>query len=167
MAGLAQDSKEILKYFVFSLLLFYSVTLFFIKRAYEIISLSIACPLEIMPTLLSTIFLLPPILSLILLRRPGAGRIYFHLAVNITIILVYNLPSPVIIVDVKPLEDSIFCEWFRFNPIYYLYGKLATVLSTGLGLMAGAAAVRNYEGLVKYLYYATVVLWTIIVVVLV
>jgi len=164
MAGLAQDSKEILKYFVFSLLLFYSVTLFFIKRAYEIISLSIARPLEIMPTLLSTIFLLPPILSLILLRRPGAGRIYFHLAVNISIILVYNLPSSVIILDV---EDSFFCEWFRFNPIYYLYGKLATVLSTGLGLMAGAAAVRNYEGLVKYLYYATVVLWTVIVVVIV
>jgi hypothetical protein len=32
MAGLAQDSKEILKYFVFSLLLFYSVTLVFIKK---------------------------------------------------------------------------------------------------------------------------------------
>jgi len=165
MAGLAQDSKEILKYFVFSLLLFYSVTLFFIKRAYEIISLSIACPFEIMPTLLSTIFLLPPILSLILLRRPGAGRIYFHLAVNISIILVYNLPSSVFIPLVEPLEGSIFCQWF--NPIYYLYGKLATVLSTGLGLMAGAAAVRNYEGLVKYLYYATVVLWTVIVVVIV
>jgi hypothetical protein len=162
MAGLAQDSKEILKHFVFSLLLFYSVTLFFIKRAYEIISSSIVCPLEIMPTLLSTIFLLPPILSLILLRRPGAGRIYFHLAVNISIILVYNLPSSVIILDVG---DSFFCQWF--NPIYYLYGKLATVLSTGLGLMAGAAAVRNYEGLVKYLYYATVVLWTVIVVVIV
>jgi hypothetical protein len=162
MAGLAQDSKEILKYFVFSLLLFYSVTLFFIKRAYEIISLSIVCPLEIVPTLLSTIFLLPPILSLILLRRPGAGRIYFHLAVNISIILVYNLPSPDIILHV---EDSFFCQWF--NPIYYLYGKLATVLSTGLGLMAGAAAVRNYEGLVKYLYYATVVLWTVIVVIIV
>ena len=165
MAGLAQDSKEILKYFVFSLLLFYSVTLFFIKRAYEIISLSIACPLEIMPTLLSTIFLLPPLLSLILLRRPGAGRIYFHLAVNISIILIYNLPSSSVILHVKPLEDSFFCQWF--NPIYYLYGKLATVLSMGLGLMAGAAALRNYEGLVKYLYYATVVLWTIIVVVLV
>jgi hypothetical protein len=41
------------------------------------------------------------------------------------------------------------------------------VLSTGLGLMAGAVAVRNYESLVKYLYYATVVLWTIIVVVIV
>ncbi|MFZ8809305.1 MAG: hypothetical protein ACO2PN_14525 [Pyrobaculum sp.] len=41
------------------------------------------------------------------------------------------------------------------------------MLSTGLGLMAGAAAVRNYEGLVKYLYYATVVLWTVIVVVIV
>ncbi len=165
MAGLTQDSKEILKYFVFSLLLFYSVTLFFIKRAYEIISSSVVCPLEIMPTLLSTIFLLPPILSLILLRRPSAGRIYFHLAVNISIILVYNLPSSVIILDVKPLEDSFYCQWF--NPIYYLYGKLATVLSTGLGLMAGAAAVRNYEGLVKYLYYATVALWTVIVVVIV
>jgi hypothetical protein len=166
MAGLAQDSKEILKYFVFSLLLFYSVTLVFIKRAYVITSFSIACPFEIMPTLLSTIFLLPPILSLILLRRPGAGRIYFHLAVNISIILVYNLPSSVVILDVQPLEeDSIFCQWF--NPIYYLYGKLATVLSTGLGLMAGAAAVRNYEGLVKYLYYATVVLWAVIVVVIV
>jgi hypothetical protein len=164
MAGLAQDSKEILKYFVFSLLLFYSVTLFFIKRAYEIISSFIICPLEIVPTLLSTIFLLPPILSLILLRRPGAGRIYFHLAVNISIILVYNL-LPSVKPLVKPLEDSFFCQWF--NPIYYLYGKLATVLSTGLGLMAGAAAVRNYEGLVKYLYYATVALWTIIVIVIV
>lgn len=166
MAGLAQDSlaKEILKYFVFSLLLFYSVTLFFINRAYEIISSFIVCPLEIMPTLLSTIFLLPPILSLILLRRPGAGRIYFHLAVNISIILVYNL-LPSVKPLVKPLEDSFFCQWF--NPIYYLYGKLATVLSTGLGLMAGAVAVRNYEGLVKYLYYATVALWTVIVVVIV
>lgn len=47
------------------------------------------------------------------------------------------------------------------------YGKLATVLSTGLGLMAGAAAIRNYKGLVKYLYYATVALWTVIVVVIV
>ena len=165
MAELAQDSKEILKYFVFSLLLFYSVTLVFIKRAHEIISSFIVCPLEIMPTLLSTIFLLPPILSLILLRRPGAGRIYFHLAVNISIILVYNLPPSVVILHVKPHEDSFFCQWF--NPIYELYGKLATVLSTGLGLMAGAAAVRNYEGLVKYLYYATVVLWTVIVVVIV
>jgi hypothetical protein len=165
MTGLAQDSKEILKYFVFSLLLFYSVTLVFIKRAYEIISSFIVCPLEIMPNLLSTIFLLPPIFSLILLRRPGAGRIYFHLVVNISIILVYNLSHPVVPL-VQPLEeDSIFCQWF--NPIYYLYGKLATVLSTGLGLMAGAAAVRNYEGLVKYLYYATVVLWTVIVVVIV
>ncbi len=144
--------------------MFYSVTLVFIKRAYVITSFSIVCPLEIMPTLLSTIFLLPPILSLILLRRPGAGRIYFHLAVNISIILVYNLPSSVVILDVKPHEGSIFCQWF--NPIY-LYGKLATVLSTGLGLMAGAAAVRNYEGLVKYLYYATVALWTVIVVVIV
>jgi len=165
MARFAQDSlaKEILKYSVFSFLLFYSITLFFIKRAYEIISSSIVCPLEIMPTLLSTIFLLPPILSLILLRRPGAGRIYFHLAVNISIILVYNLPSSVVPL-VKPLEGSIFCQWF--NPIY-LYGKLATVLSTGLGLTAGAAAVRSYEGLVKYLYYAAVALWTIIVVVIV
>jgi hypothetical protein len=146
--------------------LFYSVTLVFIKRAYEITSFSIVCPLVIMPTLLSTILLLPPILSLLLLRRPGAGRIYFHLAVNISIILVYNLPSSVVILDVQPLvEDSIFCQWF--NPIYYLYGKLATVLSTGLGLMAGTAVVRNYEGLVKYLYYAAVVLWTIIVVVIV
>jgi hypothetical protein len=59
MAGLAQDSKEILKYFVFSLLLFYSVTLVFIKRAYVITSFSIACPPEIMPTLLSTIFYSP------------------------------------------------------------------------------------------------------------
>jgi hypothetical protein len=166
MAGLAQDSlaKEILKYFVFSLLLFYLITLVFIKRAYVITSFSIVCPLEIMPTLLSTIFLLPPILSLILLRRPGAGRIYFHLAVNISVILVYNLPSSVVPL-VKPLENSFFCEWF--NPIYYLYGKLATVLRTGLGLMAGAVAVRNYEGLVKYLYYATVALWTVIVVVIV
>ena len=166
MAWLAQDSREILKYFVFSLLLFYSVTLVFIKRAYEITLFSIACPFEIIPDLLSTIFLLPPILSLLLLRRPGAGRIYFHLAVNISIILVYNLPHSFVPL-VEPLveEDSIFCQWF--NPIYYLYGKLATVLSTGLGLMAGAAAVRNYEGLVKYLYYATVVLWTIIVVVIV
>jgi hypothetical protein len=164
MAGLAQDSKEILKYFVFSLLLFYSVTLVFIKRAYVITLFSIACPFEIMPGLLSTIFLLPPILSLLLLRRPGVARIYFHLAVNISIILVYNLP-PSVVPLVKPLEDSIFCQWF--NPVYYLYGKLATVLSTGLGLMAGTTAVRNYEGLVKYLYYATVVLWTIIVVVIV
>jgi hypothetical protein len=30
------------------------------------------------------------------LRRPGAGRIYFHLAVNISIILVYNLPTVVL-----------------------------------------------------------------------
>jgi hypothetical protein len=163
MARLAQDSKEILKYFVFSLLLFYLITLVFIKRAYVITSFSNVCPPEIMPTLLSTIFLLPPILSLILLRRPGAGRIYFHLAVNISIILVYNLP-PSVKPLVKPLEDSFFCQWF--NPIY-LYGKLATVLSTGLGLMAGAAAVRNYESLVKYLYYATVALWTVIVVVIV
>jgi hypothetical protein len=163
MAGLAQDSKEILKYFVFSLLLFYSVTLVFIKRAYEMTSFSIVCPLEMMPNLLSTIFLLPPILSLILLRRPGAGRIYFHLAIHISIILVYNLP-PSVVPLVKPLEGSIFCQWF--NPIY-LYGKLATVLSTGLGLMAGAAAVRNYEGLVKNLCYATVALWTVIVVVIV
>ena len=140
MAGLAQDSKEIFKYFVFSLLLFYSVTLVFIKRAYEIISSSIVCPLEIMPTLLSTIFLLPPILSLLLLRRPGAGRIYFHLAVNISIILVHNLPSSVFIRSIEPHKDSFYCQWF--NPIYYLYGKLATVLSTGMGLMAGAAAVR-------------------------
>ena len=163
MARLAQDSKEILKYFVFSLLLFYLITLVFIKRAYVITSFSNVYPPEIMPTLLSTIFLLPPILSLILLRRPGAGRIYFHLAVNISIILVYNLP-PSVKPLVKPLEDSFFCQWF--NPIY-LYGKLATVLSTGLGLMAGAAAVRNYESLVKYLYYATVALWTVIVVVIV
>jgi len=163
MARLAQDSKEILKYFVFSLLLFYLTTLVFIKRAYVITSFSNVYPPEIMPTLLSTIFLLPPILSLILLRRPGAGRIYFHLAVNISIILVYNLP-PSVKPLVKPLEDSFFCQWF--NPIY-LYGKLATVLSTGLGLMAGAAAVRNYESLVKYLYYATVALWTVIVVVIV
>jgi len=159
-AGLAQDcfAKEIFKYFVFSLVLFYTVTLVFIKRAYEITS--IASLYEIMPGLLSTIFFLPPLFSLLLLRRPGAGRIYFHLAVNISIILLYNLFT-----SFEPLIKRVSIDYLFL--ISYLYVKLASVLSTGLGLMAGAAAVRNYEGLVKYLYYATVVLWTVIVVVIV
>jgi hypothetical protein len=161
-AGLAQDcfAKEIFKYFVFSLVLFYTVTLVFIKRAYEITY--IASLYEIVPYLLSTIFFLPPFLSLLLLRRPVAGRVYFHLAVNISFILLYNLPP-----SVEPLIKHVSIDYLWFNPIYYLYGKLASVLSTCLSLMAGTTAIRNYEGRVKHLYYATIILWTIIVILIV
>jgi hypothetical protein len=156
MAGLAQDciAKEIFKYFVLSLVLFYTVTLVFVKRVYVITSISIASPYEIMTDLLSTIFFLPPFLSLLLLRRPAAGRVYFHLAVNISIVLLYNLlPS---------------AEWLiKHASIYYLYAKLASVLSTGLSLMAGTAAIRNYESRVKYLYYTAIILWVIIVILIV
>jgi hypothetical protein len=51
--------------------------------------------------------------------------------------------------------------------ISYLYVKLASVLSTGLGLMADTTAIRNYKGRVKHLYYATITLWTIIVILIV
>ena len=139
-------------------MLFYTVTLVFIKRAYEITS--IASLYEIMPGLLSTIFFLPPLFSLLLLRRLGAGRIYFHLAVNISIILLYNLFT-----SFEPLIKCVSIDYLFL--ISYLYVKLASVLSTGLGLMADTTAIRNYKGRVKHLYYATITLWTIIVILIV
>jgi hypothetical protein len=54
-----------------------------------------------------------------------------------------------------------YCEEFLIKCIDI---RVAPALSTGLGLLLGAAAMHNYERKTRYAYYVAIMLWIVIVV---